>query len=112
MRIRTPSIKALQDGLNLDEATAREAKRLLTASRQALEETPEGAARVAECYHAPGIIDLRLTCLDAVIGTHGVESFDARGRTYWYLNAGDTYASTIVRTPNSYRVACWGDFAE
>lgn len=109
----TPSVKTLIERLRLDAETAREAKRILTATRAELEAMPAGAARVAECYNPPHTYDLRLHCLDARIGTYGVECFHTKhGEPVFYLNAGDTYAPTIVRFRGRYRVACWGDIAE
>lgn len=111
--IRTPSIKTLQALPGVDAEKARALKALLTARRADLETLPAGAARLAACYHYPGTADLRLHCLDAEIGTHGVEAFRTdKGELVEYLNAGDTYTPTIVRFRGAYRVACWGDIAE
>lgn len=92
---------------------AREARAILEMSRAELETLPAGAARVAECYNPPATSDLRMTCLDALAGTHGVEGFETR-RNGWceYLNAGDTYAPTLLRYRGRYRVGCWGGIAE
>jgi len=108
----TPSIKALT-ALTGDCVKAKELKNIFTALRQELEAMPAGEARVRECYHPPSTPDLRLACLDAALGTYGVEAFEtARGEVVEYLNAGDTYTPTIVRFRGNYRVACWGDYAE
>ena len=113
MPTNTPSIKTLRERLNLDAETAREAKRILTATRAELEAMPAGAARVAECYNPPMTSDLRLHCLNACVGAYGVEGFQTlSGEWCDYLNAGDTYTPTIVRFRGRYRVACWGDIAE
>ena len=109
----TPSIKTLKTLPHIDAGKAAILKTLLTASRSTLEAHPAGAARLAECYHAPSTSDLRLTCLDAEMGTYGVEAFHTEnGELVEYLNAGDTYTPTIVRFRGNYRVACWGDIAE
>jgi len=91
---------------------AKLARRILEMSRRELEELPAGAARVRECYNPPATSDLRLTCLDALAGTHGVESFETRKGWCEYLNNGDTYAATLVRYRGRYRVTSWGDIAE
>ena len=110
---RTPSIKALQTIADVDADKARALKAILTASRADLEALPAGAARVAECWTAPSTSDLRLTCLDAELGTYGVEAFRTdKGELVEYLNAGRTYARTIIRWRGAYRVACWGDIVE
>lgn len=108
----TPSIKSLQT-LTQCADKARELKRILTMRRAELEALPAGAARVRECYHPPSTPDLRLTCLDAALGTYGVDSFRARdGSWVDYLNTGDAYAPTIVRFRGNYRVTDWGSIAE
>ena len=113
MPANTPSIKTLRERLHLDADTAREAKRILTATRVQLEAMPAGAARLAECRHPPMTSDLRLHCLNACLGTHGIEGFQTRDGSWCdYLNAGDTYTPTIVWFRGRYRVACWGDIAE
>lgn len=110
---RTPSTKTLQTLPDVDADKARALKALLTARRCDLESHSAGAARVAACWSAPATSDLRLHCLDAELGTYGVEAFHTdRGELVEYLNAGDTYAPTIIRFRGAYRVACWGDIAE
>jgi len=110
--IRTPSIKKLLI-LGVDKDRARALKALLIARRGELEAQPAGRAHVNECWYAPKTSDLRMHCLDAELGTHGVESFlTYTGELVEYLNAGDTYAPTIVRFRGTYRVTSWGDIAE
>lgn len=117
-----PSIRTLRPVFG---DNAKQARAILEMSRRELEQLPAGAARVAEyaTVHAdpffcgqcnqPATSDLRMTCLDALAGTHGVEAFETR-RDGWceYLNAGDTYALTLVRFRGRYRVTTWGDIAE
>jgi hypothetical protein len=108
--IRSPSTRALRQ---LFGANAAQAKALLLMSRNQLAKTPVGAARLAECYHPPRTQDIRMECLNALGGFHGVEGFTTRrGDECLYLNAGDTYTPTLVRFNWAYRVACWGDIAE
>ena len=107
---KTPSIKTLRAVFG---DNAPEAKRILRSTRAELETIPAGAARVRECYHAPQTHDLRLTCLDALAKTYGVEAFqDRAGRYCEYLNAGDTYAPTVVFYRGTYRVTDCGTIAE
>lgn len=111
---RTPSLKTLRTLPGVDTGKAVALKRLLTACRADLESHPAAGELLARwCWHAPATPHLRLTCLDAELGTYGVEAFRTdRGELVEYLNAGDTYAPTIVRFRGTYRVACWGDIAE
>jgi hypothetical protein len=104
-----PSIKTLRQVFGDD---AKRARTILEMDRNGLEALPECAARLAECYHMPSRLDLRMTALDALAGTHGVEVFDTRAGACWYLNAGDTYTVTLLHFQGRYRVACWGDIAE
>jgi len=107
--MRTPSIKTLREIFG-DQAA--QAKEILKMSREDLLETPEGYARFQECYNSPGTADLRLTCLNALGNFHGVEGFQTTRGTCLYLNAGDTYAPTLVLLAGRYRVTSWGDIAE
>ena len=109
MALRSPSIKALRA---LFGDNAKQAKALLLMNREQLLRTPVGAARVAECYHAPNTQDIRMECLNALGDFHGVEGFDTKRGECMYLNAGDTYTPTLVRFNGAYRIASWGDIAE
>lgn len=109
-RVPLPSVKTLREVFG---DNAKQARKILEMSRRELEELPAGAARVRECYNPPATSDLKLTCLDALAGTHGVEAFEnKRGEWCEYLNAGDPYVATLIRYRGRYRVACWGDIAE
>ena len=110
MIYRLPSIKTLRTVFG-DKAP--EARKILEMTRPQLETLPAGAARVRECFHSPKTYDLRMTCLDALGSSYGVESFRLRNGGYCdYLNTGDTYSPTLVRINGRYRVACLGDIAE
>jgi len=91
---------------------AKQARRVLEMTRRELEALPAGEARVRECYHAPTTADLRLTCLNELAETHGVEAFETDHGVCEYLNAGDAYNATLVRFRGRYRVTTWGDIAE
>ena len=108
--MRLPSVKTLSSVFG---DKARDARAILEMTRAQLEALPAGAARARECYHPPATYDLRLTCLDALGESYGVECFEtSRGEAVHYLNTGDTYAPTLVRFRGTYRVASWGDLAE
>lgn len=62
---------------------------------------------------------MALRAMDEILGTHGVETIgkapDFRSTPpYEYLNAGDTYATTLIYThaTDTVRIGCWGDIAE
>ena len=109
MPLRSPSIKSLS---TIFGDNAKQAKALLLMSREQLIRTTVGAARVAECHHAPTTQDIRMECLNALGDFHGVEGFDTKRGECLYLNAGDTYTPTLVRFNGAYRIASWGDIAE
>lgn len=58
----------------------------------------------------------RMTRIDAVLGTYGVEYIPAGNNTkspaIHYCNAGDPYATTILKVNGHFRVGCWGDLVE
>lgn len=109
-RYNLPSVKTLRE---VFKENAKQARAILEMTRRELEALPAGADRVRECYNPPATSDLRLTRLDALAGTHGVEAFQVRDGSWCeYLNAGDTYAATLVRYRGRYRVTSWGDIAE
>lgn len=105
-----PSVKTLRAVFG---DNAKQARAILEMNRSQLEALPACATIIAECYHPPKTYDLRLAALDAIAGTYGVEAFQTRdGDWCEYLNAGDTYATTLLRFRGRYRVGCWGDIAE
>lgn len=94
----------------------KELARILRMTRAELEETPAGAARIAECYHPPGARDLRMTVFAAAAeGACGYESAPTRdGFNLYYVNVGDGYLPTLTwRRGRSgwwrYRIECPAD---
>lgn len=107
---RLPSVRTLRAVFG-EHAT--QARAILEMSRDQLAALPAGLSRVQECYNPPATSDLRMTCLDALGETYGVEAFQVRDGTWCdYLNVGDAYRSTLIRLRGRYRVACWGDIVE
>lgn len=51
--------------------------------------------------------------LNKLVETHGVESLYPEKPSRWYLNAGDTYATTLIFNDetDTFRLGCWGDLA-
>lgn len=108
--MRSPSIKRLAEVFG---SNAKEAKRVFGMSRDELLATEAGAARERECYNPPKLWDLRMHVLDSLAETCGIEGFTTRkGEHVEYLNAGDTYAATLVYFRGNYYIGCWGDYAE
>lgn len=109
-RFRSPSIAAIESEF---PGKGKLAKAIFRMRRAELETLPAGEARIRECYNPPTTSDIRLHCLDALLGTFGIEAFQTRNGTWVeYLNIGETYSPTIVRMNGHYRIASWGDIAE
>jgi hypothetical protein len=109
--VNLPSVKTLRA---VFDDNAREARRVLEMTRSQLLDTEAGDAIARRCYGEPRTSDIRLAILDRLAGTSGVEGFRLRdGSWVLYLNAGDTYTTTLVRMPGGrYRVTDWGTIAE
>ena len=108
-RTPLPSIATLRAVFN---DNAPRARAILEMRRAELETLPACEARVRECYNAPDTYDLRLTALNELAGTHGVEAIATRAGACYYLNAGDAYTPTLMRFRGRYIVSDWGSIAE
>lgn len=85
---------------------------------------PETAAYVRTLYSDPYTshmwrVTVALHAMDVILGTHGVEALggssdSVKAPPFEYLNAGDTYATTLVfcRASCTITIATWGDIAE
>lgn len=113
MTNKIPSLKTLEAAF----PTKGEVLRRLLTSEKAVREHPAAVRRERECFNAPKLYDLRLHALNAELETYGVEYVQGNGTqrspSFEYLNAGDTYNTTIIRfTDGRYRVGSWGDIVE
>lgn len=113
-----PSVKTLTERLNLDRDTALKVRGVLKGkipAREILGTTKQPH----ESAH-----ERKLDAVSKLIEGYGVEyqpdasddlgyHIDTRttlGRGFYYVDMGDTYNATIIRTrANHYIVACWGD---
>jgi hypothetical protein len=80
--------------------------------------TPEQARDIRQIMEGPARVngEGRLSRIDRILKTHGVE-YIAAGRNskspaISYCNAGDTYATTILKVNGRFRIGCWGDIVE
>lgn len=81
--------------------------------------TPEAARAVRAVMMGPKRDDSgrsRMQRIDIIIRTCGVE-YQPAGRNskspaFYYCNAGDTYATTVLKVDGRFRVGCWGDIVE
>ena len=111
--MKLPSVKTLEAAF---PGKGRALRRLLQDA-SAVNEHPAALARIAECYHPPGMADKRMAALNAELEGHGVEFVprgnNARSPAFDYVNMGDTYTTTICRTEaGRYLVCCMGDIIE
>jgi len=90
----------------------KQAKKILRMTREELEVLPAAIQWLRVCYHPPSTHELRLHCLDALAGTYGVEGAETPEGWLSYLNAGDTYAVTLVCFRGRYRVCTVGDMLQ
>lgn len=127
-----PSIKTLTSSLK-DVDVAR-AKLIRTAIKiESYEDLgsfadkhcPKTTAWFQQCFNSPNKGDVRAHILDELLGTFGVEYLfkgsdglrcDPESQhdspICTYLNAGDTYATTLLKYRGRWQVGCWGDIAE
>jgi hypothetical protein len=106
----TPSVKRLS---LIFGDKAKQAKTILLMKSSELAELPAGKARIRECYYQPKTYDIRLHCLNYLLGSYGVEGFELKDGSYCdYLNTGETYSLTLVRFRGNYYVRDWGSIAE
>jgi hypothetical protein len=128
---RAPSIKTLCTLKDVTSETARKIRTVIKLeSRAELEDyaerfMPRTRDWLMRCYHRPSAGNLRAAMLDELLMTHGVEylfkgseglaghcSMPSDELLCEYLNAGDTYAPTLLQTGGRWVVGCWGDIAE
>jgi hypothetical protein len=128
-----PSIKTLTTQLkDVDVPKAKMIRRLIKADREGLllcaidiDQHRRELDWQRYNYINHNTADMRSELLDRVLGTFGVEylfkgSEGLRtdpesihdGPVCTYLNAGDTYAATLLLYRGRWQVGCWGDIAE
>ena len=84
---------------------------------------PRTADWIRQCYHAPSTSEIKLSALDELLQTYGVEPLRVPG--VWvdryhgdvvasYLNTGDTYRLTLLLDHESrrWKLTSWGDWLE
>jgi hypothetical protein len=128
-----PSLNSLLPLVDNDPARALILREVLAGRRDPAADPdrfPETCAWIRACYHTPEYqdvhragVEIRLSAASELIGGYGQETINGRPRyrdRYWgdcvlaYVNMGDPYALTLLYDTDSgtYRVRCWGDYAE
>lgn len=109
----TPSIRTLQTLPGVDIDHARKMKSILRMNRDQLLALPIVQESIRGFYNPPFTSHCRMLALNAILGSHGIESFRTKkGEIVDYLNMGDPYILTIIRFRGNYRVTDWGTIAE
>jgi hypothetical protein len=113
-----PSIKSI---MQIKDVTIEQAKQVRAVleleSIDAVTKVNNAALKyVQTCYNRPPLQMVKLTAIDTILQTYGVEGVPrghgANSPGFDYCNTGDSYASTIIWINGRYRVANWGDIAE
>lgn len=80
--------------------------------------TREDAKQIRSIMTGSGKVDgkTRMERIDVVLRTRGVEyvskGHTAKSPSFYYCNAGDPYATTVLKVGDRFRVGCWGDIVE
>ena len=93
-----PSIETLERAFPGKGATLR----TLLKSKHAVLDHPAVIALVANCYNMPSMVYMRLMACNAELEGYGIEHVEAGSNTrslgFDYVNMGDTYNATLIRT--------------
>ncbi len=86
---------------------------------------PKATEQFRKFYNMPSKGQIRAHVLDELLGTYGVEylfknseglaghcSMPSDELICTYLNAGDSYAATLIKHHGRWQVGCWGSIAE
>ena len=74
---------------------------------------PKTSAWIGQCFHRPKLTELKFSAANEVLNLFGEESFEGpNGVTVRYLNAGESYATTLMLVDGEWDVGCWTDIAE
>lgn len=112
--MRLPSIKTLTEVFG---DRAKEA-RLLLECKLSTRDYKSVQEWEAQCHNIPPYSARLMCALNEIAETYGVEPLweidDVFWPSYEYLNAGDTYATTLIRNnkTGTITVGCWGDIVE
>ena len=113
-----PSVKSIMEIKDVTLEQAKQIRAILKMkSVEAVCEVSKAANEyVDSCYHVPPLKLVKLTAIDCLIGTFGVEYIRGKGTqrtpSIDYCNAGDCYNVTIYRVHGRYRVGCVADIVE
>lgn len=108
--MNTPSIKTLS---RIFGENAKRAKFFLDVVNTREIKTDAVNALRSACFNPPSKAMVRLTALNELAETYGIECCETVDGEYAeYLNNGDTYAETLIYWRGRFRVQSVGDFVE
>lgn len=90
----------------------------IKAIMQIKDVSADDARAIRAIMAGPGKVEgeTRMQRIDKILLTHGVEHIGpgkgAKSPAITYCNAGDPYATTILKINGRFRVGCWGDIVE
>jgi hypothetical protein len=112
MLVRNASIKKIASFLNVSQEEAQAIKAVVTGKIDP-RAFPKVAAWVNKCYNMPSRGELKMAAIDEIMKGLGTEAIFGSNDPYWpnisYVNTGDTYSPTVVRTDGKYYLSTWGD---
>jgi hypothetical protein len=82
---------------------------------------PACAKWIAQCYHEPRAVDIKLEAINAAIGGFGIEPIHGQHVDRYhgdivavYVNLGDTYTTTVLYETETdrLRIVDWGTWVE
>ena len=109
--MRYPSIRTLSEIFD----DAKTARGIIAGSIDPCVASDAARKRELECFTLAPMLTLKLCALDELGGFFGVESFEYSDGFVEYLNAGDTYAATLLYRPDlrdRWQVSTLGDVVE
>ncbi len=110
MKTPKPSLKTLVSVCGNEPHLAKELRAILTEPRA------DVIARIASQLHHGFVESLpfaRMLAMNTAGNFHGVEAMEStQGEYADFLNAGDTYAPTVIYWRGRFRVQSVGDFVE
>jgi hypothetical protein len=116
---KAPSAKRLVDALNITPEQAETVRGLIQGTAKTLDpiKFPRSNAYFSSCYRQPKRLGRVLVCLNELLELHGVESLgpvQTYGPPAEYLNAGDTYAATLIfdHMAGNFKLTTWADWIE
>jgi hypothetical protein len=115
---RVPSVKSLSSELHVDTQTAKKLHAVLQGDDDTIDDVLGSSQTLSYQSGRMPMRDLAMRAADKLLGTHGVEEArreprgDSSKYDFEYLNAGDSYAATLLFRGRRVWISTWGDEVE